>query len=234
MVCFADINVSQSSVAAYARCDGIFSIHLTTNLSRNLAVKIFLNRFRFDRIVALSPWPHFFAHPYVHTYTHTSLTALCPGLPGWAGTRKVKPIWILLKQETMRGSGISWAICKSAHRSRRITMPAYHSSVIYSRVLFLLPNQQRQSTEDIHTYIHTGVMSGCVSVRAAFVLWAKQELQYFVSVFSGQVFVTKYNLSAVAECVTEATCYCSQVFISTYALGKFNCTYTHLWPGGVM
>ena len=48
-------------------------------------------------------------------------------------------------------------------------------------------------------------------VYVAFVLWAKQELQYFVSVFSGQVFITKYNLSAVAECVTEATCYCSQV-----------------------
>jgi len=28
------------------------------------------------------------------------LTALCPGLPGSAGTRKVKPIWILLKQES--------------------------------------------------------------------------------------------------------------------------------------
>jgi len=26
---------------------------------------------------------------------------LFPGLPGWAGTRKVKPIWILLKQETV-------------------------------------------------------------------------------------------------------------------------------------
>ena len=25
-------------------------------------------------------------------------------LPGWAGTRKVKPIWILLKQETVSGS----------------------------------------------------------------------------------------------------------------------------------
>ena len=36
-----------------------------------------------------------------------------PGLPRWAGTRKVKPIWILLKQETVSGSGISWAICKS-------------------------------------------------------------------------------------------------------------------------
>jgi len=30
--------------------------------------------------------------------THTCLTALCPGLPGQASTRKVKPIWILLKQ----------------------------------------------------------------------------------------------------------------------------------------
>ena len=30
-----------------------------------------------------------------------------PGLPGSAGTRKVKPIWILLKQETVSGSGIS-------------------------------------------------------------------------------------------------------------------------------
>ena len=64
-----------------------------------------------------------------HTYTHTRLTALCPGLPGWAGTRKVKPIWILLKQETVSGSGISWAICKSAPCSRQIAMPAPHHSV---------------------------------------------------------------------------------------------------------
>ena len=60
------------------------------------------------------------------THTHTRLTALCPGLPGWARTRKAKPIWILLKQETVSGSGISWAICKSAPRSRQITMPAPH------------------------------------------------------------------------------------------------------------
>ena len=32
-----------------------------------------------------------------YTHTHTRLTALCPGLPRWAWTRKVKPIWILLK-----------------------------------------------------------------------------------------------------------------------------------------
>ena len=35
----------------------------------------------------------------------------------------------LLEQETVNGSGISWAICKSAPRPRQITMPAYHHSV---------------------------------------------------------------------------------------------------------
>ena len=66
---------------------------------------------------------------HTHTHTHTRLTALCPGLPRWAGTRKVKPIWILLEQETVSGSGISWAICKSAPCSRQITTPAPHYSV---------------------------------------------------------------------------------------------------------
>ena len=65
------------------------------------------------------------------THTRTRLTALCLGLPRWAGTRKVKPIWILLEQETVSGSGISWAICKSTYRSRQITTPAPHHSVFY-------------------------------------------------------------------------------------------------------
>ena len=63
--------------------------------------------------------------------TYQRLTALFPGLPGWARTRKVKPIWILQKQETVSGSGISWAVCKSAPRSRQITMPAPHHSIFY-------------------------------------------------------------------------------------------------------
>jgi len=64
-------------------------------------------------------------------HTHTRLTALCPGLPGWASTRKVKPISILLKQQTVSGSGISWAMCKSAPRYRQITTSAPHHSVFY-------------------------------------------------------------------------------------------------------
>jgi len=66
-----------------------------------------------------------------HAHTHTRLTALFPGLPKWAGTRKGKSIWILLKHETVSGSGISWAMCKSAHHSRQITTPAPHHSVFY-------------------------------------------------------------------------------------------------------
>ena len=62
---------------------------------------------------------------------YTRLTALFPGLPRWAATRKVKPIWILLKRETVSGSGISWAVCKSAPRSRLITTPAPHHSDFY-------------------------------------------------------------------------------------------------------
>ena len=40
-------------------------------------------------------------------------------------------------------------ICKSAPRSRQITMPAPHHSVFTGRMPFLPPNQQRQCTEGI-------------------------------------------------------------------------------------
>ena len=99
-------------------------------------------------------------------HTHTRLTALFPGLPRWAGTRKVKPIWILLKQETVSGSGISWTICKSATRSSQITTPA-PLKFFTGRMPFLPPKQQRQSTEGmqkefhiIHTHTFNGPLSG--------------------------------------------------------------------------
>ena len=39
MACFAEIKVLQGSVETYARCGGIFNIHLTANLLLNLPVK---------------------------------------------------------------------------------------------------------------------------------------------------------------------------------------------------
>ena len=81
----------------------------------------------------MAAWPHICTHAWMHarTHAHTHLAAIFPGLPGSAGTRKAKPIWILLKQETVSGSGISWAVCKSAPRTRQITTPVPHHSVFY-------------------------------------------------------------------------------------------------------
>jgi len=92
--------------------------------------------------------------------THTHLTAPCPGLPGWAGNRKVKPIWILLKQETVSGSDINWAICKSAPGSRQITMPAPHHSCFFTGQMPFLP-------------IFLPV--GCNSVKALKAIWLQNK-----------------------------------------------------------
>jgi len=65
--------------------------------------------------------------------THNHFTALWI-LSGITNTRKVKPIWILLNQEIVSGSGISWAIWKSALHptgNHTSTPPAPHHSVFY-------------------------------------------------------------------------------------------------------
>ena len=57
------------------------------------------------------------------------------------------PLFTHTHTHTVSGSGISWAICKSAPRSKQTTTPAPHHSVFFPGWMpFLLPNQQRQST----------------------------------------------------------------------------------------
>jgi len=65
MDCFADVNVAQGNVATYARSGGIFNMDLTANLPRNLAIKKFVNRLRFDRIMVMTLWPRFWPTLYV-------------------------------------------------------------------------------------------------------------------------------------------------------------------------
>jgi len=59
--------------------------------------------------------------------------------------QKGKTIWILLKQEAVSGSGISWAVCKSA---------PHHFVFFTSWMPFLPPNQQRQSTEGSYQHYY--------------------------------------------------------------------------------
>ena len=108
--------------------------------------------------VFMPRWLHSSITPslfYSWLKTHIRLTALFPGLPRWAGTRKVKPIWILLKQEAVNVSGISWAICKSAPRSRQITMPAPTTLFFTGRMPFLPPNLLRLKTFSANPSCHS-------------------------------------------------------------------------------
>ena len=80
-------------------------------------------------------------------HTHIRLTALCPGLPGCAGTRKIKPIWILLKQETeWQWHQLGYMqVCTSLQTDNHASIPPL--SFFTARMPFLPPNQQCQSTE---------------------------------------------------------------------------------------
>jgi len=52
--------------------------------------------------------------------------------------------------------GISWTICKqSAHCSRQITTLTPHHPIFTGWMLFLTPNQQRQSIEGTYLQINT-------------------------------------------------------------------------------
>ena len=58
-----------------------------------------------------------------------------------SGYQKGKTNLDFTEQETVSGSGISWARCKSAPSSRHITTPAPEHSVFTGRMLFPTPNQ---------------------------------------------------------------------------------------------
>ena len=49
------------------------------------------------KIIIIIIWPQYSVprnwKKLCYAHTHTRLTALCPGLPGWAGTRKVNQSW---------------------------------------------------------------------------------------------------------------------------------------------
>ena len=61
-------------------------------------------------------------------------------------------------EEAVSGSGISWAICKSAPCSRQTTMPAPPPLNFLQAGCpsFLLPNQQHQSTEGQNKRVDSG------------------------------------------------------------------------------
>ena len=71
---------------------------------------------------------HFTLHMYTHTHPfHGPLSRTT-----WVSWyQKGKPICILLKQETVSGSGISWAVYKSAYRHHCWYKPLFNSQLTH-------------------------------------------------------------------------------------------------------
>ena len=102
-------------------------VHRSRNLdlAQNLAIREGVNEVFLHSHLAYNHYISVFYVTYYIIHTHP-FNGPFSGTPQVSRYQKGKPIWILLKQETVSGSGISWAICKSAPRSRQITMPAPH------------------------------------------------------------------------------------------------------------
>ena len=109
-----------------------------------------------------------------HTHTHTTVLLLCWNLSGTTRVSRYqkgknqegKTNLDLLEQETVSGSGICWAICKSAPHPRQ---PRQNPTTQFftGRMPFLPPNQQRQSTEGEHCLYHYGIITKlpCIFIR---------------------------------------------------------------------
>ena len=108
------ISCSLSKMLSFSRTSAAFCVLAAMRLT-HLLRSFFITSYRSE---------------YSRSLPHTHTPVQRPFFRDYTGERvpeNVKPMWILLKQETVSGSGISWDICKSAPHSRQITTPApYH------------------------------------------------------------------------------------------------------------
>jgi len=157
MACFANINVSQGSVATYAKCSGnvcyecmnvgmgMLNIHLTTNLPRNLPVNFF-NRLTFDRIMVMSLWPHFFGPPCrlprqhtVNSWTPAGQQPQQPQQPWLASDRCSRQQYIswtpvVGDAQMPTGSNITWTNRpRQACQSQSVSVTALNERPLSSR-----------------------------------------------------------------------------------------------------
>ena len=122
-----------------------------------------------------------------------------------------------MRQDIIRfcdGSGISWTICKqSALRSRQVTTPTPHHLIFTGRMLFLMSNQQCQSTE------------GKGEITEGFprlTMLVHQDTIYWTKLWPGHVQLMKVGKESTAE--GENTMRCCTVITTTSNMFREFCT----------
>jgi len=84
------------------------------------------------------------------------------GPPRSAGTRKVKPIWILLKQETVSGSGI--IIYRNGSREDQATTTGNNADTIWCGSIDVRAGRKTYSFTDMFTIIQYSITVGGVII----------------------------------------------------------------------
>jgi len=140
-----------------------------------------------------------------HTHTHTTVLLLFWNMSGTTYVsryQKGKTNLDLLEQEIVSGSGICWAICKSAPHPRQ---PCQHPTTQFftGRMPFLSPNQQHQSTEGELCYIasiQNNIMCillfwVCVhlAVISWWLMWIDWQVSRISSAFCSHEFIWRWN-----------------------------------------
>jgi len=133
---------------------------LTSQSKQSLSVTGFFSLREFRKSICRFSTPSAASVALLHTHAHARThTHLFNG--PLSGTTRVSRY----QKETVSGSGISWAICKSAPRSRQITMPALHRSVCLqagcpfcrptNSVNALKAKKHEHTPEWIHRYLNS-------------------------------------------------------------------------------
>jgi len=123
------------------------------------------------------------------------------------------------------GSGISWAICKSAPCSRQITISALHHSVFYR--LDALPATQPTASKHWRLPLSTCVISllgeVCVMYGCYWWWWHKFQYQFF-----------SYNFLLIISGIFRRSCTCFGKLLNYFYWKFINASHvhwTHIYEG---
>ena len=117
-------------------------------------------------------------------HTHTRLTALFPGLPGWAGTRKVKPNWILFTEA--RDSEWQW------------------HQLGHMQVCTSFQTDNHASTSPLHF-----LQAGCPSCCPTNSVKALKAMEHCTSVQNLYTSIVAGNPQTAARCMIQAFNHCT-------------------------
>jgi len=101
----------------------------------------------------------------------------------------------LLEQEIVSGSGISWAICKSAPWPRHITMPANHHSAFYRPDA--LPTTQPTASK--HWRQHICAVAKCINASAKIVALLANLLKHTYKAYDNKASYYHHNVRRTSQ-----------------------------------